>query len=90
MACAGAATWAVRSNVIRGARLVWRDSPGGDPGKPIDRDELSQYQKRKAINEALRAELSRYSRVSSVALLLVAVVNVVILAVLAYLLLGHN
>jgi Flp pilus assembly protein TadB len=58
--------------------------------KPVDRDELAKYQKRKAINEALRAELSRHSRVSHVALLLVAVVNVVVLALLAYLLLGHG
>ncbi len=58
--------------------------------KPVDRDELAKYQKRKAINEALRAELSRHSRVSYVALLLIAVLNVVILALLAYLLLGHD
>ena len=58
--------------------------------KPVDRDELAKYQKRKAINETLRAELSRHSRLSSVALLLIAVLNVVILALLAYLLLGHD
>jgi hypothetical protein len=57
--------------------------------KPIDREELAKYQKRKAINEALRAELSRHGRVSHMTLLLVAILNVVALAVLAYLLLSH-
>jgi hypothetical protein len=58
--------------------------------KPVDRYELAKYQKRKAINETLRAELSRHSRVSSVALLLIAIVNVMVLALLAYLLLRHD
>jgi hypothetical protein len=57
--------------------------------KPVDRDELAKHQKLVTINEALRADLSRHSRVSYVALLLIAVVNVVILAVLAYHLLSQ-
>jgi hypothetical protein len=56
--------------------------------KPVNRDELAKYQKRKAINDALRAELSRHGRVSHVALLLV-VLNVVILALVAYQFLGR-
>jgi hypothetical protein len=71
------------------ARLVWRGSPGGDPVKPVDRDELAKQQKLVTINEALRADLSRHRRMSHVALLLVAVLNVVVLAVLAYHLLSH-
>jgi hypothetical protein len=58
--------------------------------KPQDRDEVAKLQKLEAINEALRAELSRHSRVSHVALLLVVVLNAVILALLAYLLLRHD
>ena len=58
--------------------------------EPVDRDELAKYQKRKAINEALRAELSRHGRVSYVSLLLIAVLNVMVLAVLAYYLLRYD